>query len=455
MRPGAMWFIKDPQDQNFHPIRDILDRPTLTQFRKLLISAFMYSMVVACGVGSLAILLFVGSKSIFPIRWKTRFVPLPGLATGASHLSVNSEPLSDVPVDLLFLQIVLPYTLRYLRPRKVIHKGSVYVWRFLASKLRLTSYMFGERHADEEKIVRYRSWAAFFRRSNKDMEEMTKVSGTFRRVPASDNIALPRDMRATAEVLENGLPANDIAKGLIDMQNNEANKAKRDIRADYIVVYFPPQFRARVITFISAVWTIVAVAAAMCIALPVQIGRRFFALFTSSELHDGYSFLAGFYLLWACYAIAYAADWMNQRRLRMCTKHSRPDFMVFFLKRSLLWISKISYMVVFLGIVIPTLLGLVVDLYIILPIRLTHNPDMVPRIRMVDMWSLGIVYAKIAIRLRRRIQFPAGISQGLHMVNNFVRISSSPWLNPSYLSCLSMAGRTQICGTLPKSSFFP
>ena len=74
MRPGAMWFIKDPQDQNFHPIRDILDRPTFTQFRKLLISAFMYSMVVACGVATLAVLLFVGNKSIFPLRWKTRSV---------------------------------------------------------------------------------------------------------------------------------------------------------------------------------------------------------------------------------------------------------------------------------------------------------------------------------------------------------------------------------------------
>ena len=48
------------------------------------------------------------------------------------------------------------------------------------------------------------------------------------------------------------------------------------------------------------------------------------------------------------------------------------------------------------GIVIPTLLGLIVDLYIILPIWLTHNSDMVPRIQMVDMWSLSIVYAKIA-----------------------------------------------------------
>ncbi|KAI6110799.1 hypothetical protein EV401DRAFT_1868684, partial [Pisolithus croceorrhizus] len=402
MRPGAMWFIKDPQDQNFHPIRDILDRPTLTQFRKLLISAFMYSMVVACGVGSLAILLFIGSKSIFPIRWKTR------------------EPLSDVPIDLLFLQIVLPYTMRHLRPRKVLHDTSIYVWRYLASKLRLTSYMFGDRPADQEETVHYRTWIAFFLRSTKDA--VTEHDGTFRRVPASDNIALPRDMRATAEVFENGFPRNEEARDLIRQQNNEAAKAKRDIKADYTVVYFPPHFRARILTFVGAVWTIVAIAVAVCIALPVQIGRRFFALFTTSELHDGYSFLVGFYLLWACYAVSQASERMNKRRLRI--NGPKPGFIVFFAKRSLLWLSKIAYMVVMFGIVIPTLLGLVVDVYVVLPIRLTLNPTMVPNIRIVDMWSLGLIYGKIAIRLRRRIQFPNRIAQALQT------LLGNGWSNP-------------------------
>lgn len=417
MRPGAMWFIKDPQDQNFHPIRDILERPTLTQFRKLLISAFMYSMVVACGVASLAVLLFIGSKSIFPVRWKTRSVSPPRPLPGSAHSSVYSEPLSDVPVDLLFLQIVLPYTMRYLRPRKVLHKASVQVWKFLAAKLKLTSYMFGERHADEEMTVRYQTWTAAFRRTAKDREGIVMVKdGSFRRVPASDNIALPRDMPATAEVHEDGTPANDAAKELVSLQNLEALKAKRDIRADYIVVYFPPRFRARVLTFIAAVWLIVAIVVATGIALPIQIGRRFFGLFTSTELHDGYSFLAGFYLLWGCYAIGHIAERLDKRRLRLSHNGPRPEFMVFFVKRSLVWSSKIAYMVVFLGVVIPVLLGLVVDLYIILPIRLTLDPAMVPKIRMVDMWSLGLIYGKIAIRLRRRIQLPGRVSQALQTV---------------------------------------
>lgn len=73
MRPGAMWFIKDPQDQNSHPIRDIIDRPTLSQFRKICVSGVMYAVVVLLVVASVGGLLILGNKSIMPIRWKNRY----------------------------------------------------------------------------------------------------------------------------------------------------------------------------------------------------------------------------------------------------------------------------------------------------------------------------------------------------------------------------------------------
>ncbi|OAX41033.1 hypothetical protein K503DRAFT_713394 [Rhizopogon vinicolor AM-OR11-026] len=405
MRPGAMWFIKDPQDQNFHPIRDILDRPTFTQFRKLLISAFMYSMVVACGVATLAVLLFVGNKSIFPLRWKTR------------------EPISTVPVDLIFLQFALPYTMRHLRPRRFSHRWAVRIWKVLAARLRLTSYMFGDRHSEEEFTAQFDNWIAFLRRSTSDTEAATKThDGTFRRVPASDNIALPKDMRATAEVLADGTPANPTAKALVDAQNAEALKAKRDIKNDYLIVYFPPNFRLRIFGFIASVWTVVAVLAAIFIAVPVQMGRRFFGVFTLKELHDGYSFLAGIYLLWACYLVSLAAERMDKRRQRRGGDGPRAEFAVFFIKRSFLWFSKIAYMGIFLGIIIPILLALVIDLYIIMPVRLTLNPTMDIRIRIVDMWALGLVYGKIFMRINRRPQFDIG--------RGVVTIINNGWIHP-------------------------
>ncbi len=72
MRSGAMWFIKDPSDQNFHPIRDILERPALVQLRKLSVSAIMYGLVVACGVGSIGGLMRLGRGLVLPLRWKPR-----------------------------------------------------------------------------------------------------------------------------------------------------------------------------------------------------------------------------------------------------------------------------------------------------------------------------------------------------------------------------------------------
>lgn len=72
VRPGAMWFIKDPQDQNFHPIRDILERPTLVQLRKLSISACMYFGVVVCGIGSIVLFCKLLGNDLLPLRWNIR-----------------------------------------------------------------------------------------------------------------------------------------------------------------------------------------------------------------------------------------------------------------------------------------------------------------------------------------------------------------------------------------------
>ncbi|KAJ7483185.1 hypothetical protein FB451DRAFT_1233627 [Mycena latifolia] len=402
LRKGAMWFIKDPQDQNSHPIRDILDRPTLTQLRKICVSGIMYSFVVACVVGSVAGLLFVGSKSILPFRWK------------------NREPLSNVPIDLIFLHLVLPYTMHYFRPRTGIKRVSKALWKFLASRLRLSSYFFGGRYPHEEFTSKHWSvMSAMFLRSEEDLEDPSNVKdGSFRRVPASDNISLPRDMRATAAVTEHGEPIDDEARGLIAMQNEEAVKAKRTVQDDYVVVYIPPHFRYRVFLFIAILWVLGAMFLGVVFALPIQLGRSFFGLFVSCPVHDGYSFIAGAYLLWACYLIGRAVDRLDKRRQRRGGDEPRADLRLLVIKRGLLWIAKITYMILFLGILVPTLISLVVDLYIILPIRLSLDPALVPRIRIVDSWAMGLLYAKIMLHINRT-QPPNPITRGMqHITNN-------------------------------------
>ncbi|KAN0115652.1 hypothetical protein V8E52_006771 [Russula decolorans] len=405
MRPGAMWFIKDPSDQNFHPIRDILERPALVQLRKLSVSAIMYGLVVACGVGSIGGLMRLGSGIVLPLRWKPR------------------EPLSDVPIDLLFLHILLPYTLRFFRPRKIIRKMSITIWRYLCARLRLTSYMFGGRHPEEERD----SWLRFGNPGGKVEDGVLPFHGSYRRVPNSDNVAVPRDMRATAKVDVNGLPVDDEARGLIAAQDAEAEKAKRSPKEDYTVVYIPSHFQYRIGLFIFALWVIGCVFVTAAVSAPILLGRGVFNLFTDRQMHDGYAFLVGFYALWGCWVVGHAVERMDKRRQRRSADDARGNWPLYFLKRSLLWLAKISYIAFSVGIVVPTLLGLVVELYIVMPIRLSLNPDLVPNVRVVDMWALGIIYAKITLhanRLRPLNRITAG----------FNHIKAHGWTNPEPFS---------------------
>jgi len=173
-----------------------------------------------------------------------------------------------------------------------------------------------------------------------------------------------------------------------------------------------------VFLFISILWVLGAVFLGVVFALPIQLGRSFFLLVAARPVHDGYAFIAGVYLLWACYLIGRAVDRLDKRRQRRGGDEPRADLRLLVVKRGLLWTAKITYMILFLGIFIPTLISLVVDLYIILPIRLSLDPTLVPRIRIVDSWAMGLLYAKIILHITRT-QPPNPITRGMqHITNN-------------------------------------
>ncbi|TBU39775.1 hypothetical protein BD309DRAFT_1083198 [Dichomitus squalens] len=400
MRPGAMWFIKDPQDQNFHPIRDILERPTLTQIRKLILSAIMYGFVVAAGVATVSGILRLFSRTIMPFRWRIR------------------EPLSEVPLDLILLQLVLPYTMESFRPRKALRRFGSSLWKYLASRLRLSSYMFGGRYATEEYTPKNWSWRFLLIQDGIQMDDAEALhDGDFKRVPNSDNVALVRDSPATAPVLEDGTPVDEDARRLIDAQDAEAQKARRLVKDDYTVVYIPPHFRRRIIAFLLCLWLTGSVMLASVLAAPILVGRGFFHLFIPHDVHDGYSFIVGFYLLWGCWLVGSALDRMDKRRQRRWnSEEQRAEWPLFVLKRVLLWTAQASYMIVMLGVIIPTLVGLVFELYMIQPIRRTASPLMEPRIRVVDMWALGLFYSKIIVRTLRMHPPAQGMMHGIERI---------------------------------------
>ena len=340
--------------------------------------------------------------------------------------------------------------MHYFRPKRVIKDVATYAWKFLATRFRLTSYFFGGYHPEEQYTPK--TWRGLLSRPTMDLVDVGDIpDGSFRRVPATDNIALPRDMRATVAVTVDGEPVDDAARELMASQDAEANKAKRSVKEDYMIVYLPPFFRYRVIGFITLLWICGAVFIGFGVALPIQLGRSFFRLFTSREVHDGYSFIIGFYLIWMCYLFARAIDRLDRRRQRRGGHAPRADLYILVVKRGLLWSAKITYMMLSLGIVIPILLAIIIDLYIVLPVRFTLDPTLTPRIRIVDAWALGLLYAKIAFHAHR-IQPPNRITRGLLHVSFTVSLTNFLVLKFLNLRLWGMVGHVRTLSLLLKKS---
>jgi E3 ubiquitin-protein ligase MARCH6 len=305
--------------------------------------------------------------------------------------------------------------MHHFRPVKTLLKVVGYVLRILAAHLRLSSYLFGPFSQDVPATDR--PWPFSARDSATEDTDINYVrDGTFKRVPATDNIALSKDMPAVVELDRYGEPADDESRALIAAQDAEAEKAKRDPFYDYTPVYIPPHFWRRLIACIFVLWSLAAAGLGVVLSAPILLGRATFRLVLEREVHDGYSFILGFYLLWGCYTFGKAIDRMDKRRQRRGGDGPRTDLLIYATKRSILWSLKISYMIISMGIVIPILIAIVMELYLLLPIRYVLNPHVTPRLRIVDMWCLGILYTKVAIHAVQ-LRPPSRVTSGLQTVS--------------------------------------
>ncbi|KAK5098482.1 hypothetical protein LTR70_002694 [Exophiala xenobiotica] len=143
MRKGVLYFIRDPDDPSFHPVRDVLERPVVTQLGKIAFSAFVYgSLLVICLGGVVSGLSRIGD--ILPVYWGTL------------------DPSMTIPGDIIFYNFMLPFILRKIDfPSKI---SSIFGWWFRASAagLRLSDFLFG-RDNDEEKKPGAFLWRRFFK----------------------------------------------------------------------------------------------------------------------------------------------------------------------------------------------------------------------------------------------------------------------------------------------------
>ncbi|KAF5020966.1 hypothetical protein F66182_7012 [Fusarium sp. NRRL 66182] len=437
MRPGVLYFIRDPDDPEFHPVRDVLERNLTTQLRKILFSAFVYGALVIICLGGVVWGLSYSVPGVLPV-----------------HYSSN-EPVLEFPVDLLFYNFLMPLAVNFFKPGDGLHAMYTWWFRTCARGLRLTYFLFGERKIDEEgslqlgnarrhqrlpwyKTVflelndRYhvvpKTWTDFFEggdakpktlpnyseirsltRHKNDLKHANQLveSGHFVRAPASDRVKIPKGRKVFLDIDEEG-------------QRNDG-QADTDLYAStqYQMVYIPPHFRARIFFFILFIWVFAAVTGVGFTIIPLVFGRRMFKMLIPEHIrtNDIYAFSIGVYLLGS---LAYLVFHVRSvwAKIQHGLAAARASLGAGNIERRtaavLLRGVKLVYAYFFLFVVFPLLISGLVELYLAVPLHTYMYPPTAASIqasregaseasrhtvRVIQVWTLGLLYLKLGARM--------------------------------------------------------
>ncbi|KAF5658450.1 SSM4-like protein [Fusarium heterosporum] len=437
MRQGVLYFIRDPDDPEFHPVRDVLERNLTTQLRKILFSAFVYGALVIVCLGGVVWGLSYAVPGVLPV-----------------HYSSN-EPVLEFPVDLLFYNFLMPLAVNFFKPGDGLHAMYTWWFRTCARGLRLTYFLFGERKIDEEGSLqlgdarRYRqlpwyktlflelnaryhvvpkTWTDLFDGgdakpraplNNSEIRSLTRhknhlkdanqlvESGHFVRAPASDRVKIPKGRRVFLDVDEHG------------RRNDGQDDADLYASNQYQMVYIPPHFRARIFLFILFIWIFAAVTGVGFTIIPLVFGRRMFKMLIPQHIrtNDIYAFSIGVYLLGsAAYLIFHVRSvWSN---IQDGFSAVRASLTAGDLERRTAAVVlrglKLIYAYFFLLIVFPLLVSGLMELYLAIPLHTYMYPPTAASVqasreggpeasrhtvRVIQAWTLGLLYLKLVARM--------------------------------------------------------
>ncbi|KAG0742313.1 hypothetical protein G6F61_004976 [Rhizopus arrhizus] len=388
IRPGVMWFVRDPNDPQFHPVQEMVERPFRNLLYKISQSALMYSTMLVFGVGTVTYTLAM-TGVVFPLR-------LP-----------FNKPLSTLALDLLVVQFLLPPLVQLVNPRENSKKALAIWWHFACRQLRLTSFMFNERQPDEEGHHVRKSWKAIvFRKKAKISEdEYSEVAiddessdvvfqkdGMLVRVPKYDSVPVDPKRRML-------VPVDPVTLEAIDEEERRrghpAAADTGDEAQSTIVVYIPPHFKLRTLLFLLFMWLFISLSVCSVTVVPykVLVGRLLFKIYLAPHVdvvNDLYSFALGFYLM---VGISLITCWLHSLFVDYESNGFHLNVLMDYTKRKAEKASRCLYLIFTLAVMIPLLLGVSVDLFVFMPIRSYYSKEIV--IDLSQNWSFGIVYLSI------------------------------------------------------------
>ncbi|CAL8292795.1 unnamed protein product [Lota lota] len=333
LRPGVLWFLRNLNDPDFNPVQEMIHLPIYRHLRRFILSVVVF--------GSIVLLMLW-----LPVRLIKVLLPnfLP-----YNVMLYSDAPVSELSLELLLLQVVLPALLEQGHTRQWL-KGLVRAWTVSAGYLLdLHSYLLGEQE---------------------DTEGNQPVNN-------NNNINPPAGHHNNNN---NPLPA--VGEGL-----HAAHQAilQQGGPVGFQPYHRPMRFPVRIVLLIAFMCITLLVASLVCLTLPVFTGRWLMSFWTgSSKIHELYTAACGLYVCWlSIRGITVLLAWMPQGRTVIMLKVQEWTFMIL----------KTLVVAILVAGVIPLLLGLLFELVIVAPLRVPL--DQTPLFYPWQDWALGVLHAKI------------------------------------------------------------
>ena len=370
LRPGVLCWIRDPNDPGFHPIRDILEKRSLVQLRKIGASAAMYAGILVGAVGIEVYLLRYAFKAtgVLPLRWK----PM--------------DPATEVPLDLLAVHLALPFLVDWMDPDTVFANQLEAWWKWSSRLLRLSTYMIGGEFPEEERsgrsiISRGLGWFSsgddagmgqptVEQKGDDDIATSRVVDGGYCRVPADDRAVTTAPL--IIPVNADGTACDE--RGAEAIHDQEEAMAKMTLKPEYKTIFMPPRYRLRIGVLLSMLWLSHCAVTMLGLAVPLLVGRRGYALLADlmgdtarREPHDFYPLVLGYGMLafsvWITKATLRLFRRAQVRALRVgANKAVAPlMFVLVSLLRRGVRLLRLGVLGVGIGLIVPALVGLTIN----------------------------------------------------------------------------------------------
>ncbi|VVT58895.1 uncharacterized protein SAPINGB_P006438 [Magnusiomyces paraingens] len=274
MRPGVLYFVRDPNDPNIHPVGDIMERDIVSQLGKIGISGLIYTALILLCIGG--------------VVWSFRYV----LDFSFIPLTMDLSPELISPGIYLNLCIISIAPLlaisQYFKPVAIIRKLWTNIFGKACHALRLSSFILNKQVPIEQGSVHYGSFKAWFKNvkpdysSPKKPEDLKTIppdsayfvpDGCFVRAPASDNAVVQlnndlnhgqKDGKIKTKLFLVVTKDDERLDGLEDTDNDLKN---------YNIVYCPPHFRWKTAGFLSVIWLFGSLIVFSVTGLPIIIGQ--------------------------------------------------------------------------------------------------------------------------------------------------------------------------------------